>query len=116
EGWPFIAMACYEGETLQARLSRGPLPPAEALDIATQLAHGLDAAHTHGIVHRDVKPGNIMLCADGTVRLLDFGLAKVSDVSITGPGATPGTVAYMSPEHARGDPVGPGTDLWSLGV
>jgi tetratricopeptide (TPR) repeat protein len=116
DGRPFIAMACYEGETLKERLSRGPLAPAEAVERAVQLARGLGAAHARGIVHRDVKPGNIMLCADGTVRLLDFGLAKVTDVSLTGPGVTPGTVAYMSPEQARGDPVDPLTDLWSLGV
>jgi tetratricopeptide (TPR) repeat protein/TolB-like protein len=116
DGRQFIAMACYEGESLKERLSRGPLPPAEAVESAVQLARGLGAAHARGIVHRDVKPGNIMLCADGTVRLLDFGLAKVADVSLTGPGVTPGTVAYMSPEQARGDPVDSLTDLWSLGV
>lgn len=116
DGQPFIAMACYEGETLKERLSRGPLPPAEAAGIAVQLARGLRAAHARGIVHRDVKPGNVLLCADGTVRLLDFGLAKVADVSLTGPGVTPGTVAYMSPEQARGDPVDHLTDLWSVGV
>jgi serine/threonine-protein kinase len=116
DGRPFIAMACYEGETLKERLSRGPLPPAEAVGIAVQLASGLRAAHARGIVHRDVKPGNIMLCADGTVRLLDFGVAKLADLTITGPGVTPGTIAYMSPEQARGDPVNHLTDLWSLGV
>ncbi|HET7601828.1 MAG TPA: protein kinase [Gemmatimonadales bacterium] len=116
DGRPFIAMACYDGETLKERLRRGPLPPAEALDIAIQLARGLGAAHARSIVHRDVKPGNIMLTTDGTVRLLDFGVAKVADVSLTSPGATPGTIAYMSPEQARGETVGPATDLWSLGV
>lgn len=116
DGRPFIAMACYEGETLGARLGRGALPSKEAVAIAVQVARALGAAHARGIVHRDVKPGNIMLCADGTVRLLDFGLAKVADVSLTGPGVTPGTIAYMSPEHARGDPVSPAADLWSLGV
>ena len=116
DGRPFIAMACYDGETLASRLGRGALAPAEAISVAVQVGRALGAAHARGIVHRDVKPGNIMLCADGAVRLLDFGLAKVDDVSLTGPGMTPGTVAYMSPEHARGDPVGPATDLWSLGV
>lgn len=116
DGRPFIAMACYEGETLKERLHRGPLPPDEAKDVAMQVARGLAAAHARGIVHRDVKPGNIMLAADGTVRLLDFGIAKMADVSLTGPGATPGTIAYMSPEQVRGDPVGPAADLWSLGV
>ena len=116
DGRPFIAMSCYDGETLKERLDRGPLPPAEAVGIAVQLARGLGAAHARGIVHRDVKPGNIMLSGDGTVRLLDFGLAKVADVSLTAPGVTPGTIAYMSPEQARGDPVDRLTDLWSLGV
>lgn len=116
EGRPFIAMAFYEGETLKERLVRGPLPPTEAVDLAAQIARGLGAAHAHGIVHRDVKPGNIMLTPDGTVKLLDFGLAKVIDLSLTRPGMTPGTVAYMSPEQARGDAVGPRSDLWSLGV
>jgi serine/threonine-protein kinase len=116
DGRPFIAMACYEGETLKERLRRGPLAPSEAMDIATQLARGLGVAHKRNIVHRDVKPGNIMLTTDGTVRLLDFGVAKVADVSLTGPGGTPGTIAYMSPEQVRGDPVGPAADLWSLGV
>lgn len=116
DGRPFIAMACYEGETLRERLDRGELPPAEAVAIATQVARGLGAAHARGIIHRDVKPGNVMLCADGTVRLLDFGLAKMADASMTAPGATPGTIAYMSPEQAQGGPVTRQTDLWSLGV
>jgi serine/threonine protein kinase/tetratricopeptide (TPR) repeat protein len=116
DGRPFIAMSCYEGETLKQRLGRGPLPPPEALAIAAQIARGLEAAHSRGIVHRDVKPGNVMLCSDGTVRLLDFGLAKMADVTLTGPGVTPGTIAYMSPEQAAGDPIDHRTDLWSLGV
>jgi serine/threonine-protein kinase len=116
EGRPFIAMAFYEGETLKERLRRGPLPAAESVGVAAQIARGLAAAHARGIVHRDVKPGNVMLTPDGSVKLLDFGLAKVTDVSLTRPGVTPGTLAYMSPEQARGDPVDHRTDLWSLGV
>ncbi|HEX6103986.1 MAG TPA: protein kinase [Gemmatimonadales bacterium] len=116
DGRPFLAMACYAGETLSQRLGRGVVPPGEAVAIAVQVARGLAAAHARGIVHRDVKPGNIMLCADGTVRLLDFGLAKLQDVTLTSPGARPGTIAYMSPEQARGDPLDRRTDLWSLGV
>jgi serine/threonine-protein kinase len=116
DGRPYIAMACYEGETLKERLRRGPLPPDEALQVALQVARGLGAAHARGIVHRDVKPGNIMLVADGSVRLLDFGIAKMADVTLTAPGTTPGTLAYMSPEQARGEHVGPAADLWSLGV
>ncbi|MGH7572455.1 MAG: protein kinase domain-containing protein [Gemmatimonadota bacterium] len=116
DGRPFIAMALYEGETLKDRLRPGPLPPEEAVGIAAQIARGLEAAHAHGITHRDVKPGNVMLTVNGTVKLLDFGLAKVADATLTRPGATPGTVAYMSPEQARGDPLDRRTDLWSLGV
>ena len=116
QGRPFIAMTRYDGETLSQRLRRGPLPADEALAIATQIARGLEAAHARGIIHRDVKPANVMLTSGGTVKLLDFGLAKVADVSLTHPGATPGTVSYMSPEQVRGDPLDARTDLWSLGV
>jgi class 3 adenylate cyclase len=116
DGRLFIAMACYTGETLRERLGRGPVPPADALAIGVQIARGLAAAHAAGVVHRDVKPGNVMLCADGTVRLLDFGLAKLADVTLTGPGITLGTLAYMSPEQAGGDRVDHRSDLWSLGV
>lgn len=116
DGRPFIAMACYDGETLQQRLTRGALSAAEAKSIALQLARGLGAAHARGIIHRDVKPGNVMLLPDGSVRLLDFGIAKVMDATMTGPGVTPGTIAYMSPEQARGETVDARSDLWSLGV
>ena len=116
DGRPFISMAFYDGETLKDRLLRGAIPVVEAVAIARQIARGLAAAHAHGIVHRDVKPGNVMILRDGTVKLLDFGLAKPSDVSVTRPGVTPGTVAYMSPEQIRGDAVGPRSDLFSLGV
>ncbi|HET7374629.1 MAG TPA: protein kinase [Gemmatimonadaceae bacterium] len=115
EGLPFIAMALYEGETLKERLARGPLPIADAIDIAVQVARGLATAHAQGIVHRDVKPGNIMLTSGGTVKLLDFGLATMPDADHPA-GITPGTVPYMSPEQTRGEPVGPRSDLWSLGV
>lgn len=116
DGRLFIAMACYDGETLEQRIARGPLPVADAVAIATRIASGLAAAHARGVVHRDVKPGNVMLTADGGIKLLDFGLAKVADLTLTRPGTTPGTVAYMSPEQVRGEPVDARTDLWSLGV
>ena len=116
DGRPYIAMALCEGETLKERLRRGPLPVTEAVDVARQIARGLGAAHAHGIVHRDIKPANIMLTPDGTVKLLDFGLAKAANVTATRPGMTPGTVSYMSPEQTRGDAVGPESDLWGLGV
>jgi TolB-like protein/tetratricopeptide (TPR) repeat protein len=116
EGQPFIAMALCEGETLKQRLSRGPIAADEALSIATQVARALSAAHSRNIVHRDIKPGNIMLGSDGTVKILDFGLAMSGDPSVAAENSTPGTVAYMSPEQVRGDPVDHRTDLWSLGV
>ncbi|MGH7696417.1 MAG: protein kinase domain-containing protein, partial [Gemmatimonadaceae bacterium] len=116
DGRPFIAMAFYEGETLRDRLRRGPLAVHEAVDIGKQIARGLGAAHARSIVHRDVKPGNVMLTPDGTVKLLDFGLAQVEDTNATRSGMTPGTMAYMSPEQVLGELVGPRSDLWSLGV
>ncbi|MGH7588916.1 MAG: serine/threonine-protein kinase, partial [Gemmatimonadota bacterium] len=116
DGQPFIAMALCDGDTLKTRLQRGPFPPAEAAQVAAQIARGLAAAHKRGILHRDVKPGNVMIASDGTVKLLDFGLAKSADATLTQSGPTPGTIAYMSPEQARGDPVDARTDLWSLGV
>jgi tetratricopeptide (TPR) repeat protein len=109
-------MALYEGETLADRLRQGPLPLEEAVATAVQIARGLTAAHARGIVHRDVKPGNVIVGPDGTVRLLDFGIAEAIQATLTDSGTTPGTAPYMSPEQVRGDPVDPRTDLWSLGV
>jgi tetratricopeptide (TPR) repeat protein len=113
-----LVMAHYEGETLRARLGRGPLPVEEAVEIARQVASGLLAAHQHGIVHRDIKPGNLLLTSGGLVKILDFGIAKAldADVTATGTGPARGTTAYMSPEQVRGDAVDHRSDLWSLGV
>jgi serine/threonine protein kinase/Tfp pilus assembly protein PilF len=117
EGWLFLAMALYPGETLRARLTRdGPIPVRDALEIARQIAAGLQAAHTAGIVHRDLKPGNIMLLPDGAVRILDFGLAKARDQSVSETGVRFGTVSYMSPEQIRAENVDGRADLWALGV
>ena len=117
DGQLFIAMPLYEGETLQGRIERAPLPLAEAVDIALQVAAGLGKAHESAVVHRDVKPSNVMLLADGGVKVLDFGVARVADASLTTPGsAVVGTVAYMSPEQARGEPTDARTDIWALGV
>ena len=112
----FIAMACYEGETLKAKITQGPLEVEEALDLTLQIAQGLAKAHAQDIVHRDIKPANVMVTEDGVAKILDFGVAKRSDVSLTKTGMRMGTVAYMSPEQARGEAVDCRTDCWSLGV
>ncbi len=114
EGQLYLAMACYEGETLKRRLERGPLETAEALHIALQVARGLAKAHSQGIVHRDIKPANLMITADGIVKILDFGIAKLPEQTRGGP--LLGTPGYMSPEHARGEEVDARTDVWSLGA
>jgi serine/threonine protein kinase/tetratricopeptide (TPR) repeat protein len=117
DGRRFIAMAYYDGETLDAKIERGPLPVDEALGYALQIAEGLTQAHEAGIIHRDVKPGNAILTERGAVKLLDFGLARIADTStLTRPGTRMGTAAYMSPEQARGEAVDARTDLWALGV
>ena len=117
DGRLYLAMPLYDGETLEQRIARGPLAVAEATDIAVQMLRGLAKAHARGIIHRDIKPANVFVTADGVVKLLDFGIAKLADVSLTGPKAKPlGTVAYMSPEQADAGPVDHRTDLWSLGA
>ena len=113
----FIAMACYEGETLKQKLQKGPMTVAASLNIASQIADGLERAHDAGITHRDIKPGNIMVTPHGEVKILDFGLAKLTGQSrLTKDGSTLGTIAYMSPEQARGDHVDHQSDIWSLGT
>jgi serine/threonine protein kinase len=117
EGLLFIALALYPGETLRARLSReGQLPIREAIDIARQIAAGLQAAHTAGIIHRDLKPANVMLLPNGTVRILDFGLAKARDQSLGTTSVRLGTVAYMAPEQIRAADLDGRVDVWALGV
>jgi eukaryotic-like serine/threonine-protein kinase len=117
DGCLFLAMPLYEGETLRARMTReGPMLAHDALNTARQIADGLRAAHAAGIVHRDLKPGNVMVLADGTVRILDFGLAKARDQSVTETGGVFGTVSYMSPQQIRGEKVDERADLWALGI
>jgi serine/threonine-protein kinase len=116
DGQLFLAMPLYDGETLQQRISTGTLPIGEAVGIAVQVARALSKAHARGIIHRDIKPSNILITDDGVVKLLDFGIAKLVDVTLTGAAGPLGTLAYMSPEQVRGEPVDHRTDLWSLGV
>jgi serine/threonine protein kinase/dienelactone hydrolase len=117
DGQMFIVMAYYEGETLTQRIQNGRLPVKEAVDIVSQIAAGLAHAHSRGIVHRDVKPGNIVVTRDGVVKIIDFGLAKLGGLSrITRADRTMGTMGYLSPEQARGEDVDQRTDVWSLGA
>lgn len=116
-GQIYIAMACYQGESLKEKIARGPLKFEEAIDIAIQIAEGLAKAHQKDIVHRDIKPANIMITDEGVAKILDFGLAKLAgQVRLTRTGTTMGTVAYMSPEQARGEALDHRTDIWSLAV
>jgi serine/threonine-protein kinase len=131
-GTPALVMELVEGPTLADRIAKGPIPLDEALPIATQIAEALAAAHEQGIIHRDLKPANIKVRADGTVKLLDFGLAKAFDpvasaagnatmsptlsMRATQAGLILGTAAYMSPEQATGKPADKRSDLWAFGV
>jgi serine/threonine protein kinase/tetratricopeptide (TPR) repeat protein len=117
DGKMFIVMDCYDGESLKAKIARGPLEMSEAVDIAEQVGQGLQKAHEKGIVHRDIKPANIIVTNDGVAKILDFGLAKLADQTrSTGEGAAAGTPLYMSPEQVRGEHVDSRSDLWSLGA
>jgi eukaryotic-like serine/threonine-protein kinase len=117
DGQLFLAMAYYEGETLKKKIARGPLTIVDALDIAIQIGQGLGKAHAADIVHRDVKPANVLLTTDGFAKLLDFGVAKLlRDPGLTRTGAAIGTIPYMSPEQLHGDAVDHRIDIWAMGV
>ena len=135
EGTPYIVMEALKGESLRDRINRGPIKTTDLLEIAIQLADALDAAHSQGIIHRDIKPSNIFVGDKNRTKILDFGLAKLTQSSaspssggvtraldasthreLTMPGSALGTVSYMSPEQARGEEVDTRTDLFSLGV
>ncbi|HTA46281.1 MAG TPA: protein kinase [Bryobacteraceae bacterium] len=113
----FIAMELIEGPSVKDRIQERPLPLDEAIRIAIDACTGLRAAHEKGVVHRDIKPGNLMITAGGHVKVMDFGLAQVDDQTrITQTGTSLGTPAYMSPEQIRGQPTDRRTDIWSIGV
>jgi len=113
----FISMAYVEGQSLKEKIDKGPLKLDEALDIALQVAEGLEEAHKKRVVHRDIKSANIMVTGKGQVKIMDFGLAKVAGKpTITKEGTSMGTIAYMSPEQAQGETVDHRTDIWSYGV
>jgi eukaryotic-like serine/threonine-protein kinase len=132
DGIRYIAMELLEGKTLQERIGGHPLAPADAIEIALQAAAGLETAHAKGIVHRDIKPANIFLTSDGHVKIMDFGLAKftpestptdsqtetisLGEAALTMPGTAVGTVVYMSPEQARGEPLDARSDIFSFGA
>src|SRR5262249_39346423 len=130
DGQPFLVMELLEGRTLRRRVGGEPIPPAELLDLAIQIADALDAAHAKGILHRDIKPANVFVTDRGQAKVLDFGLAKLTgpskvgpaakaaddDELLSNPGTVVGTAAYMSPEQARGEELDARTDLFSFGV
>jgi serine/threonine-protein kinase len=129
EGRKLLVMQLVEGEDLAERLSRGPLPVKQAISVALQIAEGVAAAHEKGIVHRDLKPANVKVSEDGTVKVLDFGLAKAMEADpqaeglltqsptlTTGASVLLGTAPYMSPEQARGLPVDKRADVWAFGA
>jgi serine/threonine-protein kinase len=117
DGSPFIVMECVEGSTLADELKeRGPLGPDEVVDLALQICGGLEHAHAAGLVHRDIKPQNLLLRPDGTVKIADFGIARAAETTkLTQKGSVLGTAAYLAPEQALGEEVTAAADLYSLG-
>ncbi|CAM2068830.1 Non-specific serine/threonine protein kinase [Sulfidibacter corallicola] len=116
-GQIFMVMSYYSGGTLSHKMEQGKMPLDQVLTIAAQMASGLGFAHEHQIIHRDIKPGNIMFDGLGIVKIVDFGIAKLLDhPPLTNPGTVLGTMAYMPPEQAEGEPVNHQADIWSFGV
>ncbi|HEY6214079.1 MAG TPA: serine/threonine-protein kinase, partial [Vicinamibacterales bacterium] len=131
DGRTFIAMEYVRGETLRRALHAGPLPLRRTLDLAIQIGDALAKVHEHGVIHRDLKPENVLVSADGYAKLIDFGLAKLTEPAAadaaaeaaatvapvrTGDGVVLGTMAYMSPEQARGQTIDARSDIFSFGV
>ncbi len=117
DGLPFIAMEYVRGETFAEVIGlRPPLSVERKLQLVEEVCAGLAHAHEAGIVHRDIKPANLILSSEGLVKILDFGIAKLSSAGLTMPGVIMGTLAYMSPEQAKGDPVDARTDIFAVGV
>src|SRR5208282_1015096 len=124
EGSPYVVSELLEGETLRERLRSGPIPVRKTLDYALQIAHGLAAAHEKGIIHRDLKPENLFVTKDGRVKILDFGLAKLTQAEAGGQtlthateiGAVLGTAGYMSPEQVRGVTLDARSDIFAFGA
>ena len=117
---PWIVMERLEGETLASRIAKGPMPVADVLRLGTEMASALAAAHAAGLIHRDIKPGNILFGADGSAKVADFGIAKAADASadfsLTATNAIVGTPAYLAPERAQGAAASIASDIWSAGV
>ena len=114
---PWVVMELVEGETLSQAIARGPMPSDQVGELGARLADALDYVHKQGLVHRDVKPANVLLGSDGRVRLTDFGIARLVDAArVTATGLTVGTASYLSPEQVTGSDVGPAADVYALGL
>src|SRR5687768_11970840 len=113
DGRPYLALEYVDGESLRARMTAGPLPVREALQITRAIADAIGEAHARGLVHADLKPENVLIPRDGRVRVVDFGLARLVGA---GPAPASGTPAYMAPERWRGEPPDGAIDVWSVGM
>ena len=123
-GTPFLVTELLSGETLREKLKRGPLPPRKVIELAVQAAHGLAAVHDKGLVHRDLKPDNLFITREGSLKILDFGVARTTEsatppagtLPLTQSGAIMGTAGYMAPEQVRGQVADARSDLFALGA